>query len=82
MALQLDWTISGRTMMLCFAVGPLEVMQDKEVDLKKQGYQAVAGPEVRPMQYTVMPEHSLRGWTFKLLWNEPTQSRQYRSLYQ
>jgi len=68
--------------MMCFAVGPLEMMRDKEAQLNHQGYQAVAGPEVLPMQYTVVPEYSLGGWTFRLFWNEPTQSRRYGSLYQ
>ena len=56
---------------MCFAVGPLDVMRDKEVQLKNQGYQAVAGPELLPMQYTVTPEYSSTGWTFKIVWNEP-----------
>jgi hypothetical protein len=50
---------------MCFAVGPLDVMRDKEVQLKSQDYQAVAGPEVLPMQYTVTPEYWRTEWTFK-----------------
>ena len=68
--------------MLCFAVGPLQVMRDKEVQLIEQGYQAVAGPEVLPMQYTVTPEYSRTGWTFNILWNEPAKPKPHGSLYQ
>ena len=42
--------------MMCIAAGSLQMMRDKEVELVKQGYQVVAGPEILPMQYTVTPE--------------------------
>jgi len=62
--------------MMCVTVGPLQMMRDKEMQLVKHGYQAVAGPELLPMQYTVTAEYMLReGWTFKLLWSEPLSHR-------
>ena len=61
--------------MMCIAAGSLQMMRDKEVELVKQGYQVVAGPEILPMQYTVTPEFRHReGWTFKLLWSEPVKT--------
>jgi len=67
---------------MCFAVGPLDMMRDKEVQLRNQGYQAVAGPEVLPMQYTVIPEYWRKRWTFKILWNEPPKPKPHGSLYE
>jgi hypothetical protein len=57
--------------MLCFTVGLKEKIRDKEAQLRDQGYRAVVGPEILPMQYQMTSESMLGSSIYRLTWNEP-----------
>jgi len=57
--------------MICSTVGSQEKIREKEAQLRTEGYRAVTGPEILPMQYQMTWEPMLGGWIYKLSWNEP-----------
>jgi hypothetical protein len=57
--------------MLRSTVGLQDKIRDKEAQLRDQGYRAVGGPEILPMQYQMTSEPMLGSSVYKLIWNEP-----------
>jgi hypothetical protein len=51
-------------------MGSQEKIREKEAKLRDQGYRAVAGPEILPMQYQITSEPMLGTLVYKLVWNE------------
>ena len=57
--------------MICSTVGSQEKIREKEAQLRTEGYRAVTGPDILPMQYQITSEPMLGTFVYKLVWNEP-----------